>query len=252
MPKRKEGTPISHKIALSLILLTLTLPACQTTNPKESVTPSTIPETPISPPQDLEEIVIPIRVHILHSEESSDLNSTNTEAEITAWFDSANTIWSAAGIRFDLESFIIEEPNNPAEFDRISALGREADAAERKSVVHSTYPLEQNLTPGWNIFFINRMAKGGGVYSPENKSVLIGEFGPQGEFNTSKLAHELGHSLGLHHTRERYNLMAGPQKGIEPKDKIRLSLEQITRAREIAETGDSFPGRDEEGRDLTD
>ncbi len=129
---------------------------------------------------DLEEIVIPIRVHILRSAESSHLNCICTEAQITAWFDRANIIWSSAAIRWDLESFVYEEANNSADFDRIVELGRTADPGDRRSVVHSTYPLDQMLAPGWNIFFINRMAFGGGVYNPQTKSVLIGETSPSG------------------------------------------------------------------------
>ena len=191
---------------------------------------------------DLEEIVIPIRVHILRSAESSHLNCICTEAQITAWFDRANTIWRSAAIRWDLESFVYEEANNSAEFDRVVELGRDADPGDRRSVVHSTYPLDQRLAPGWNIFFINRMAFGGGVYNPQTKSVLIGETSPGGDLNPSILAHELGHSLGLRHSREPYNLMAGRQPGIEPKDKIRLNPEQVARSRTIAESGDSFGG----------
>ncbi len=190
----------------------------------------------------LEEIVIPIRVHILRSAESSHLNCLCTEAQITAWFDVVNTIWSSAAIRWDLESFVYEEANNAAEFDRIVELGRDADPGDRHSVVHSMYPLDQRLAPGWNIFFINRMAFGGGVYNPETKSVLIGETSPGGDLNPSILAHELGHSLGLQHLREPYNLMAGRQPGIEPRDKIRLNPEQVARARTIAKSGDAFGG----------
>ena len=189
-----------------------------------------------------EEIVIPIRVHILRSAESSHLNCTCTEAQIAAWFDRVNTIWSSAAIRWDLESFVYEEANNPSEFDRIAELGRDAEPGDRRSVVHSTYPLDQRLAPGWNIFFINRMAFGAGVYNPQTKSVLIGETSPGGDLNPSILAHELGHSLGLQHSPELYNLMAGRQPGIEPKDKIRLDPEQVARSRTIAESGDSFGG----------
>ncbi len=138
--------------------------------------------------------------------------------------------------------FVYEEANNPSEFDRIAELGRDADPEDRRSVVHSTYPLDQMLAPGWNLFFINRMAFGGGVYNPQTKSVLIGETSPGGDFNPSILAHELGHSLSLKHLGEQYNFMAGRQRGIEPKDKIRLNPEQVARARTIAESGDSFGG----------
>lgn len=203
---------------------------------------STTVQAQSSTDPDLEQIVLPIRVHILRSAESRHLNCMCTEAQITTWFDAANTIWSSAAIRWDLESFVYEEANNPAEFDRIVELGRDADPGDRRSVVHSTYPLDQTLAPGWNIFFINRMAFGGGVYNPQTKSVLIGENSPGGVLNPSILAHELGHSLGLRHSQERYNLMAGRQQGIEPRDKIQLTTEQVARARTIAESRDSFGG----------
>ena len=204
--------------------------------------PTTTVQAQGLPEPDLAKIIIPIRVHILRSAESSHLNCECTEAEIVEWFDRANTIWKSAAIRWELESFVYEEANNPAEFDRIVELGRDADPGDRRSVVHSTYPQDQKLAPGWNIFFINRMAFGGGVYNPETKSVLIGKTRPGGDLNPSILAHELGHSLGLRHLREQYNLMAGRQQGIEPKDKIRLNSDQVARARTIAESGDSFGG----------
>jgi hypothetical protein len=190
----------------------------------------------------LPEIVVPIRVHILRSAESLHLTCTCTEAQITAWFARADTIWSQAAIHWDIESFVYEEAANPSEFDRIVALGEDADPTDRYTVVHSVYPLEQRLAPGWNIFFINRMAYGGGVYNPQTQAVLIGEYNPNGAFNTSILAHELGHSLGLPHSQELYNLMAGQQSGIDPNDKIRLNAAQIALARTIAESGDSFAG----------
>jgi hypothetical protein len=192
---------------------------------------------------ELEEIVIPIRIHILSSSVSNNLNCICTEAQITGWFDRANVIWSSAAIRWDIESFVYEEANNPEEFDRIVELGRDADPRNRRTVVHSTYPLDQKLSPGWNIFFINHMAFGGGVYNPETKSVLIGLTNPSGDFNPSILAHELGHSFSLRHTREKYNLMAGRQTGIAPKDKIRLNPKQISQSRTSAVSGDSFAGK---------
>jgi len=239
---------------LMVLLLTLTISACQTTHQsaKLSQPTLTVPDDRLDPSPDFEEIVIPIRVHILCSAESKHLNFTCTDAEITAWFEQANTIWRTAAIHWDIESFVYEEPNNPADFDQIVELGRDADPEERRSIVHSTYPLDQKLTPGWNIFFINRMAFGNGVYSAKNGSILIGENGPDSELNPSILAHELGHSLGLRHTPERYNLMAKRQPGIDPKDKIRLNLEQIERARTIATSGNPFPGRDNESRILSD
>ncbi len=88
--------------------------------------------------------------------------------------------------------------------------------------------------------FIHRMAFGGGVYNGGTQSVLIGETSPRGGINPSILAHELGHSLSLQHSRERFNLMSGRQPGVEPMDKSRLSPEQIAGARAVAKSGDSF------------
>ena len=119
-------------------------------------------------------------------------------------------------------------------------LGRDAQPDERRTAVHSTYPLERKLTPGWNVFSIHRMAFGGGVYNGGTQSVLIGETSPRGGINPSILAHELGHSLSLQHSRERFNLMSGRQPGVEPMDKTRLSPEQIAGARAVAKSGDSF------------
>ena len=89
--------------------------------------PSTTVQAQSPTEPDLEEIVIPIRVHILRSAESSHLNCICTEVQITAWFDRANTIWRSAAIRWDLESFVYEEANNASEFDRVAELGRDAD-----------------------------------------------------------------------------------------------------------------------------
>lgn len=193
--------------------------------------------------QDTEELVLPIRVHILTSGESENLNCDCTEDEIIVFFNQVNAIWKAADVRWNIESFVREEANNPEAFDEVVVLGRDAPAMQRRNAVHSSYPLEGKLAAGWNVFFINRMAFGGGVYNPESQAVLISMKNPSGDINPSILTHELGHALGLPHSQERFNLMAGRQPGVEPKDKIQLTPEQIVQARGIAKSGRAFRGR---------
>ena len=49
-------------------------------------------------------LTVPVRVHLLHSEQEAALNTTLTEADVARIFGKVNNIWAQAGIRFEVES----------------------------------------------------------------------------------------------------------------------------------------------------
>lgn len=94
----KAQIPWLPNIALTLVVASMT--AGFGLSPLSAQDPSA--------PDDAE-VVLQVRIHILSSEASSNLNCECTEAQITGWFDQVNSIWAQAAIRWEIESFVHEE-----------------------------------------------------------------------------------------------------------------------------------------------
>src|SRR5262249_20283145 len=58
--------------------------------------------------------IIPVRVHLLHSEESVAVNTKLQKADIERIFRKVNLIWHAAGLHLWVESVVNEQPPSVA------------------------------------------------------------------------------------------------------------------------------------------
>ena len=61
---------------------------------------------------EVELLLLPVRVHLLTSGTTPELNSTLTGDEIRQVFVEVNAVWQQAGIRWDVESVLREQAQN--------------------------------------------------------------------------------------------------------------------------------------------
>lgn len=188
-------------------------------------------------------IRVPIRVHLLHSSQSASLTTTLTEREARDLLNTANTVWRAAGIHWEIESVVREESLHGALFDSLITQQLPATDARQLAII----PRTNLLNPGWNLFLIRDYGQiAGGVFWPEVPGIVLAQKGmgidlpPTGRGGFT-LAHELGHSLGLRHVPcdESRNILA---VGCWRADSTStLAPAQIRQARAQAQTGRPSP-----------
>lgn len=212
----------------------------------------------------LEELVLPVRVHLLSAEVAEELNAASTEEEIRQKFLAVNGIWKQAGIRWEIESIVSETAANQDTYAQWIELDDRRNRQKRRPVMMGLLSPEHRLKDGWNLYVIRRFPiPASGVYFPELGSVLYAELGRRGETHATVLAHELGHALSLPHTRgvPRNLMRAGGRppttaaaasrpanRGATPPPRdpgqfTELTDQQITAARVQAQQRQPFPGR---------
>lgn len=168
-------------------------------------------------------ITLRVRVHLMQSAVHLKLQTTLGEAGVRALFVEVNTIWSQAGIRFELEGV-----------DALQAL----DVAPKKWLqrdrdwVKSALPQAHFSATAIDVCFVRQMGPNGFFYG---EPVVVSE---TPEFTKVKggadnavarvTAHELGHVLWLKHREDKTNLMASGKNGIS------LNHEEIQAARQRA------------------
>lgn len=156
-------------------------------------------------------VPVPLAVHL--SVAKPDTARAWTERQVAV----ANERYASAGARFEVRRWLAFDAPGPQITD---VSGRDALARRvgRERMIH--------------VFVVDRLANKdrsgswiGGVHWRQRgrRYVIIS----RGEARADTLAHELGHFLGLRHTRARHNLMTSPGRG----EGARLERWQLRRVR---------------------
>lgn len=182
---------------------------------------------------------LPVRFHLLHSANSTNVTTTRSATTVDTLVAFANTIWRQANIEWVVESVIEEEAPDAAVLDSMIT-GVLQRTSER---LVAFVPRNRLLEPGWNVFLIRDFGPiAGGMFRPELAGAVLAERGfgfelPANGRGGGTLAHELGHSLGLAHQQcdETRNIMALACS--RPGVVSSLTAAQIVTARRQAATG---------------
>ena len=155
-------------------------------------------------------LTVPVRVHLMQSEQDAAMNTTLTEADVTRIFTKVNKVWAQAGICFVAESVGVT---------RMAAPG-------------GAMPRERLLKDGLNVCYVKEMADNGfwsGQLALVKDTAWLKKVpGGLDEPIPRVTAHELGHALGLPHRQDVTNLMASGTTGFS------LNEEEIAKARGVA------------------
>ena len=179
-------------------------------------------------------IVLPLRVHVLSSADVR-LDASSSDAEVSAMLDRINHIWSAADIRFELESIVREQLD-----DATMLPSPDSSNTITKDRFIAALPSDQLIGSGFDLFLVHDLAAVAGppgIFLRQIPAAIGSEVDPAGLNDPGRiLAHELGHALTLRHVActSAGNLMSPACDG---SDRGRLTLRQITAARAQAETG---------------
>ncbi|MEO8352202.1 MAG: alpha/beta fold hydrolase [Chthoniobacteraceae bacterium] len=166
-------------------------------------------------------LIAPVRVHLLSSEDTPELQTTLAAADIERIFGKVNRVWAPAGIRFQTESIIHE-----------AALPASADAVDPHDDLFARLPPDSRNREVFHVYYVKQLGVNGfytprGIFVKDTAALREVERGID-EPIPRVTSHELGHGLGLPHRQNRTNLMASGTTGISLNDP------EIQRAREHA------------------
>jgi len=168
----------------------------------------TMASLPAQDPQ-IEDISLPVRVHLVRSTVHPRLQASLQASDVRAIFDEVNKIWAQAGIRFEVESL--------GEVEALPVAPKKWFERDR-NWVKAAIPTASFATMAIDICFVREMGPNGFFYgepvvvseNPEFTKVKGGAANPVARVT----AHELGHVLGLQHRQDHVNLMASGRNGV--------------------------------------
>ena len=193
--------------------------------------PSPSPDVTAPPAYD-QFLVVPLRIHVLKSDDLPEVDCRLTDADIERIVGKVNRIWHNAGIHWGLESIVREPAARQGKF----RLARDLDGPGQGNLglFKILIPESSRSFDGLHVYYIHKFAVNG-VWLGEDFALVQ---------ETAKLrpveggidepiprvtAHELGHALGLQHRQDRTNLLASGTNG------TKLNAREVETARKTAE-----------------
>ena len=170
-------------------------------------------------------LIVPLRVHLLSSEDTPALHTTLTEADFARILPKMNRVWAPAGIQFRIESLVYDAalPQDHPDVRNPRDLPGRMPRASRASTAFDVYYVKQLDVNG---FYSPR-----GIFVKDTASLHRVEGGID-EPIPRVTAHELGHALSLPHRQDTTNLMASGTTGTLLNDaeirQARAAAQKIT------------------------
>ena len=145
-----------------------------------------------------EQIIIPVRVHII-ADDSGVYTSSRNEENIVSLLEKSNRIWNQANIYFQLEEIVITN----VDFRTISNVinGNGFEISTNKNFADDKI----------NLFLVQNLNNINGLALGNINSVFVSDYTTVNDFRTT--AHELGHILGLNHVIPQNRLLARGKNG---------------------------------------
>jgi len=183
-----------------------------------------------------DQLIAPVRVHLLDTPGELNLSTTLTEKDIHRVLGKVNKIWAQAGIHFALESIIREPAAEPAVY-------RQNIRNRNLKWMLALRPEKTLSKDCFHIYFIKRFLANGVYLSADGMFVkdlarLRPVKGGLDEPIPRVTAHELGHALNLRHRQHVINLLQSGTSG------WRLNAYETAVAREAAEKHDWIQSAD--------
>lgn len=197
------------------------------------------PPDAAGPPPREQFLIIPLRVHLLTSDELPEVDCRLSESDVRRIVGKVNGIWSVAGVHFGLESIVREPAARVARFKLARGLEDGAGADPGRTPL-GLYRLlipegEGRRFGGLHVYYLRALPVNG-VYMGTDFAIvqetarLRPVEGGIDEPIPRVTAHELGHALGLAHRQDRTNLLASGTTGTT------LNVAEVETARRRAET----------------
>jgi hypothetical protein len=177
-----------------------------------------------------EYVIIPIRVHVLTSNELAMANCRLSEADVARVAENINAIWHKAGIHFGVESALREPAGQEGRFGITASLhSGQIDPMELRILL----PRGSRTFDGLHVYYfhelpMNSMYMGDDVVIA-HEVAAVREVPGGGKDHVARVtAHALGNLLGLENVADPRSLMGNGTSGIA------LNRSQADSARKVA------------------